>query len=93
MIKSFADKRTAEFWETGKIKYLPPNLRQRALDKLQTLNAANNSEILRIPPGNRLEQLHGDRLGFWSIRINQQWRLVFRFIGEDAYDVAIVDYH
>ena len=93
MIKSFAEKKTQQFWDTGKFKDLPPDLRRRALDKLQILNAANTIDVLRIPPGNRLEALKGDRKGFWSIRINDQWRLVFRFDTSDAFDVEIVDYH
>lgn len=61
--------------------------------KLAMLNRAENLEDLRIPPNNRLEQLKGDRAGQWSIRINDQWRLCFRFKEGKAYDVEIVDYH
>jgi proteic killer suppression protein len=61
--------------------------------KLQMLEASVCVEDLRVPPGNRLEALKGDRTGYWSIRINDQWRLCFRFDGTDAYDVEIVDYH
>jgi proteic killer suppression protein len=93
VIKSFGNKLTAQLWRTGKAARFPANLCERALDKLQILNAAGRPEILRIPPGNRLEALRGDYRGFWSIRINDQWGIVFRFLGEDAYDVAIVDYH
>lgn len=57
------------------------------------LHAAAHVDDLRAPPGNRLEKLSGDRAGYWSIRINQQWRLVFRFDGQDAINVSIVDYH
>ncbi len=61
--------------------------------KLQMLDNACTLEDLRSPPGNRLEALRGDLKGFWSIRINDQWRLCFRFVNSDAFDVEIVDYH
>ena len=61
--------------------------------KLAMLNRAGRIEDLRIPPGNRLEALRGDRAGQWSVRINDQWRLCFRFESGNAYDVEIVDYH
>ena len=61
--------------------------------KLQMLDKACTLEDLRSPPGNRLEALRGDLKGFWSIRINDQWRLCFRFVNSDAFDVEIVDYH
>ncbi len=94
MIESFGDKATESLWKTGKSgKGFPPDIRQRALDMLQMLNAATNPDDLRFPPGNRLEQLSGDLASFWSIRINKQWRIIFRFAGENAHGVAIVDYH
>ena len=61
--------------------------------KLAMLNRAGRIEDLRVPPGNRLEALHGDRAGQWSVRINDQWRLCFRFESGNAYDAKIVDYH
>jgi len=64
-----------------------------ALRKLRQLDAAVTLEDLRVPPGNRLERLRGDRAGEWSIRVNDQWRICFRWTGGDAYDVQIVDYH
>jgi proteic killer suppression protein len=64
-----------------------------AMRKLAMLNRAGRIEDLRVPPGNRLEALRGDRAGQWSVRINDQWRLCFRFEGGNAYDVEIVDYH
>jgi len=67
--------------------------RAQAERKLTLLNAASTLDFLRSPPGNRLEALSGDRKGHWSIRINQQWRLCFRWKDGDAYDVRIVDYH
>jgi proteic killer suppression protein len=69
------------------------NVQIVALRKLAMLNRAEKPEDLRIPPNNRLEQLKRDRVGQWSIRINDQWRLCFRFEGGHAYDVEIVDYH
>jgi proteic killer suppression protein len=69
------------------------NIQVVALRKLAMLNRAENPEDLRIPPNNKLEQLKRDRVGQWSIRINDQWRVCFRFEGGHAYDVEIVDYH
>jgi proteic killer suppression protein len=69
------------------------NIQVVALRKLAMLNRAEKPEDLRIPPNNRLEQLKRDRVGQWSIRINDQWRVCFRFEGGHAYDVEIVDYH
>ena len=69
------------------------NIQVVALRKLALLNRAENPEDLRIPPNNKLEQLKRDRIGQWSIRINDQWRVCFRFEGGHAYDVEIVDYH
>ncbi|NTU77068.1 MAG: type II toxin-antitoxin system RelE/ParE family toxin [Alphaproteobacteria bacterium] len=93
MIKSFADKETARLWETGQSRRIPATLKQRATDKLQMLHAVATVESLRMPPSNNLEKLSGDRAGHWSLRINKQYRIVFRFVGGDAQDVAIVDYH
>jgi toxin HigB-1 len=93
VIRSFADKEAERLFRGRKSKAVPVQIRERALAKLLILNAATDVEELRIPPGNRLEKLHGDREGQWSIRINQQYRVVFAFEGSDAYDVEIVDYH
>ncbi|MGA2021466.1 MAG: type II toxin-antitoxin system RelE/ParE family toxin [Candidatus Sulfotelmatobacter sp.] len=94
MIKSFADKDTKEFWDTGKSQGMPPaNLRNVAKRKLAALHSALSPEDLRIPPGNRLEELHGDRKGQHSIRINDQFRVCFMWRDGDAYDVEITDYH
>jgi len=93
MIRSFADKETRRFWETGRSRRIPSVVQQRAMDKLQMLNAAVLVESLRLPPSNNLEKLSGDRVNYWSIRINKQYRIVFRFAGIDAYDVEIIDYH
>jgi proteic killer suppression protein len=93
MIKSFADKETEKLFRGAKSKAVPPEARERALSKLLMLNAATNVEDLRVPPGNRLEKLPGDREGQWSIRINQQYRVCFSFVGGDAQHVEITDYH
>ena len=93
MIKSFADRETERLFRGRKSKAVPAQIRERALAKLLVLDAATDVEELRIPPGNRLEKLRGERAGQWSIRINQQYRICFSFQGGDAYDVEIVDYH
>jgi proteic killer suppression protein len=94
VIKSFADKDTKEFWDTGKSQRMPPaNLRNASRKKLAMLNSAVRLEDLRIPPGNRLEQLHGDRKGQHSIRINDQFRVCFVWRDGDAHEVEISDYH
>ena len=94
MIKSFSDKSTKEFWDTGKSQGMPPaNLRKASRKKLAMLNSAARVEDLRIPPGNRLEQLQHDRQGQHSIAINDQYRVCFVWQEGDAYDVEITDYH
>jgi toxin HigB-1 len=89
VIKSFADKETERLFAGRKSKAVPPQMRERALSKLLVLNAATNAEDLRVPPGNRLEKLRGDREGQWAIRINQQYRVCFSFEGGDAHDVEV----
>ena len=93
MIRSFADAETERFYTTGKSRRLPTEIRARAAMRLTQLNAASRIEDLRLPPSNRLEALKHDRAGQWSIRVNDQWRVCFRFDNGDAFDVAIVDYH
>jgi toxin HigB-1 len=93
MIRSFADLETERFYTTGKSRRLPPEIRERAAMRLTQLNAATQLADLKLPPSNRLEALRADRKGQWSVRINDQWRLCFRFSAGDAFDVAIVDYH
>ncbi len=91
MIKSFANKESAEIWRTGKTHGAPPaSVTKR---KLALLDAAVELEDLRIPPGNRLEKLRGDRQGQYSIRINDQYRICFVWRGHDAFEVEITDYH
>lgn len=93
MIRSFADAETERFYSTGKSRRLPPEIRARAAMRLMQLNAATHIGDLRLPPSNRLEALKHDRAGKWSIRVNDQWRVCFRFSNGDAWDVEIVDYH
>lgn len=93
MIRSFADAETGQLFATGAARRLPPDIRRRAMLRLQHLNAARRLEDLRLPPSNRLEALKGDRAGQHSIRINDQRRVCFRFADGDAFDVEIVDYH
>lgn len=96
MIASFSDKATEAFFhgETGKkIRSLPPEIHASAIRKLDMLNAAKELRDLRAPPGNRLEALRGDLEGKHSIRVNDQWRIVFRWESGDAHDVEIADYH
>lgn len=96
MIRSIADKATQDIYDGVNSRYarmLPRDLHGKARRLLDQINAAPTLEFLRIPPSNRLEKLHGNRAGYWSLRINQQWRIVFRWEGNDALNVQIVDYH
>ena len=93
MIRSFADSETERFFSTGKSRRLPRDILKRAAMRLKQLDAATRIEDLRMPPSNRLEALKGGRAGQWSIRVNDQWRVCFRFVGAEAFDVEIVDYH
>lgn len=93
MIKSFADKETANLYLTGKGMRFSSDIRTIGIRKLDYLNAAATLEDLRVPPGNRLERLKGKYSGKYSIRINDQYRVVFRFVDSHAYDVEITDYH
>jgi proteic killer suppression protein len=93
VIRSFASAETERFFATGKSRRLPPEIRKRAAMRLTQLNAATRLNDLRVPPSNRLEALKHDRSGQWSIRINDQWRICFRFENGDAFDIEIVDYH
>jgi proteic killer suppression protein len=93
MIVSFGDPETERIWAGEQSRRLPPDIQATALRKLRLINAARKVDDLRVPPGNRLERLHGSRAGQWSIRINDQWRIVFRWSEGGAEDVAIVDYH
>lgn len=91
MIRTFANKETAEIWRTGKTRGAPPASVTRR--KLAMLDGALALDDLRIPPGNRLEKLHGNRQGQYSIRINDRYRICFEWSASDAYEVEITDYH
>ena len=93
MIKSFNSKETEKIFHRQFSRKLPHDIQQVALRKLRMINRAISLTDLRVPPNNRLEKLKGDRAGQHSIRINDQWRICFRWDGTDAYDVEIVDYH
>ena len=93
MICSFANTETEQFLATGKSRHLPTEILKRAAMRLTQLGAATSIQDLRFPPSNRLEALKGVRKGQWSVRINDRWRVCFRFANGDAFDVEIVDYH
>ncbi len=93
MIRSFRDRETAKIFTRERSTRLPADIQQVAYRKLRMLNNAHSLADLRIPPGNRLEKLSGDREGQYSIRINDRWRICFDWREGDAYLVEIVDYH
>lgn len=93
MIRSFADKATQRVWREEYVRVLDRSLQRAVLRKLELLHAAADVEDLRIPPGNRLGRLTGDRRGQYSIRVNAQWRLCFTWHEGGADDVELVDYH
>ncbi|HEY6620483.1 MAG TPA: type II toxin-antitoxin system RelE/ParE family toxin [Steroidobacteraceae bacterium] len=93
MIKSYRGKETKKVWSREYSKRIPRDSQERALMKLQQLNAAGDLKDLSIPSSNQPEALKGDRRGEYSIRINQQWRICFRWHDGHAFDVEIVDYH
>lgn len=93
MIRSFRDAETEKLFRRERSRVVPPDLRRVALRKLVQLDAAVSLGDLRVPPGNRLEKLSGDRAGQYSIRINEQWRVCFIWRDSDAHQVEIVDYH
>jgi len=93
MIKGFRDKDSAQLFKGQFIRRLPPEIQRLARRKLLQIDAATLLETLRVPPGNHLEPLKGIRRGQHSIRINDQWRICFRWKDGDAFDVEIVDYH
>jgi len=93
VIRSFGDRDTERLFQRQKVRRFPPDLQRIALRKLVMLDAATSLADLKVPPANRLEKLAGDRLGQHSIRINDQFRICFRWIGNDAHDVEIVDCH
>lgn len=93
MIRTFKCKETERIFARERSRAFPQSIQQVALRKLRMLNRAVSFQDLRIPPANRLEKLYRDRAGQYSIRINDQWRICFRWQDGDTYDVEIVDYH
>lgn len=93
VLRSFADKDTERVGQRERSKRLDQNTQRAALRKLLILDAAEILDDLRVPPGNRLEKLRGDRAGQHSVRVNQQWRICFRWTPAGPEDVEIVDYH
>lgn len=96
MISSFGDKLTEALYHgtvNKELRRLPPEIIKRALNKLDMLNAAHDVLDLRSPPGNRFEPLQGNLAGMFSIRVNDQWRIIFRWQGGHAYEVRLTDYH
>jgi toxin HigB-1 len=93
MLLSFGDKTTERVWQREQVRSFDQDLLRSAVRKLLILDAAEQLEDLTVPPGNRLEKLRGDRAGQHSIRINQQWRICFRWTAAGPEDVSIVDYH
>lgn len=93
MIKSFRDRDAERLFGRQAVRKYGKDVQKVGLRRLRILDAATSLEDLRVPPGNRLERLRGDRAGQYSIRINDQWRICFRWRDGDAYGVEIVDYH
>lgn len=96
MIVTFASKLTEDIYDgfnSKRARRLPQELHAKARRLLDQLNAAPTLDFMRVPPGNRLEKLSGDLKGFSSVRINDQWRMIFRWQEDNAHDVDIVDYH
>lgn len=93
MIKEFGDKESEKIWIGIRSRKLPNEIQNVARRKLRMLNNAQDVTDLRIPPANRLEKLKGNLDDYYSIRINDQWRIIFQWINNDAYAVQIVDYH
>ncbi len=93
MVKSFGIKETEKIWNGIRSKKLPNEIQDVARRKLRMINNAQDVNDLRIPPANRLEQLKGELKEYYSIRINNQWRITFQWINNDACEIRIVDYH
>ena len=93
VIETFGDSETESIYDGKRSRKLPGDIQHRARRKLRMINQALSLQDLRVPPATRLEPLKGDLAGFWSIRVNQQWRIIFRWDDGRANDVSIVDYH
>ena len=93
MIQTFADRNTAELYRRGKSKRFPSEIWKQARRRLEYVDLATRLEDLQVPPSNRLHKLGRDREGQYAISVNTQWRICFRFVDGDAYDVELTDYH
>ncbi len=96
MIISFGDSTTEDLYhgnKTKSVRRISQDITRAVLRKLDVLNSAAELEDLRMPPGNRLESLKGDLRGFYSIRVNDQWRIIFRWDNDNAHEVSLIDYH
>jgi len=93
VIKTFKNDDTLKIYQRQRSRKFPSDIQQVALRKLRMINNSVSINDLRVPPANHLEKLKGSRAGQWSIRINDQWRICFKWQGTDAYDVEITDYH
>ena len=93
VIRSFADSQAEVLYVTGRSRRLPPEIAKRAVRRLEQLNAATGLADLKVPPSNRLHELERERQGQYSIAVNDQWRICFRFEDGDAFDVEVCDYH
>jgi proteic killer suppression protein len=93
VIKTFGDKESEKIWKGIRSKKLPIDIQDVARRKLRMINNAQDINDLRIPPANRLEKLKGELRDFYSIRINIQWRVIFKWINNDAYEIEVTDYH
>lgn len=96
MIRSFGNKTAQDLYDgnnSRNARKLPKELHKKAQRLLDQINAAPSLDVLRVPPSNRLEKLRGDLAEFWSLRINDQWRVIFKWKDSDAHDVCVLDYH
>jgi proteic killer suppression protein len=93
VIRSFGSKETESIWNGIRIRKLPLDIQSTGRRKLRMLNNSQDIHDLRVPPANRLEKLSGNLKDFYSIRINKQWRIIFKWSNGNAYEVRIIDYH
>jgi proteic killer suppression protein len=93
MLTSFGNKNTQKIWESERVKGLPTEVQEIARRKLRMLNNSQNLTDLMIPPSNRLEKLKGTFKNFYSIRVNDQWRIIFKWNNGNADEVELIDYH
>lgn len=93
MIKTFGDKESEKIWSGIRSKKLPIEIQDIARRKLRMMNNAQDVNDLRIPPANRLEKLKGNHEDYYSIRVNNQWRIIFQWLNNDCYHVQIIDHH